>query len=210
MIKSMIPSSLPHPGNSYTLPLLPKSLRHPMFYTFVLLLLLNIVIQLIVPNQALGSARVALIGDSLSVGINSSTSDTECTYCKVGVGIDTLIKETVLHYKSVPTEGSIVITVGTNDYYKGYSKEEYLDKLYTLVTTVRTYNTEGTIILVQPNPVRSDVLQGVQSFVGAYHEVQELVPNVKVITPSKADAPDGIHYRSYRDYYTGFFKDTQG
>ncbi|UGC97791.1 lipolytic protein G-D-S-L family [Proteus phage 309] len=209
MIKSMIPSSLPHPGNSYTLHLLPKSLRHPMFYTFVLLLLLNIVIQLIVPNQALGSARVALIGDSLSVGINSSTSDTECTYCKVGVGIDTLIKETVLHYKNVPTEGSIVITVGTNDYYKGYSKEEYLDKLYTLITIVRTYNTAGTIILVQPNPVRPDVLQGVQSFVGAYNEVQELVPNVKVITPSNADAPDGIHYRSYREYYMGFFKDTQ-
>lgn len=209
MIKSMIPSSLPHPGNSYTLHLLPKSLRYPMFYTFVLLLLLNIVIQLIVPNQALGSARVALIGDSLSVGINSSTSDTECTYCKVGVGIDTLIKETVLHYKSVPTEGSIVITVGTNDYYKGFSKEEYLDKLYTLITIVRTYNTVGTIILVQPNPVRPDVLQGVQSFVGAYNEVQELVPNVKVITPSNADAPDGIHYRSYREYYMGFFKDTQ-
>ncbi len=210
MIKSMIPSSLPHPGNSYTLPLLPKSLRHPMFYTFVLLLLLNIVIQLIVPNPALGSARVALIGDSLSVGINSSNTDTECTYCKVGVGIDTLIKETLLHYRSVPTEGSIVITVGTNDYYKGYSEEEYLDKLYTLITIVRTYNTEGTITLVQPNPVRSDVLQGVQSFVGAYHEVQALVPNVKVITPGKADAPDGIHYRSYREYYMGFFKDTQG
>lgn len=208
MIKSMIPSSLPHPGNSYTLHLLPKSLRHPMFYTFVLLLLLNIVIQLIVPNQALGSARVALIGDSLSVGINSSSTDTECIYCKVGVGVDTLIKETVLHYKSVPTEGSIVITVGTNDYYKGYSKEEYLDKLHTLITIVRTYNTEGTIILVQPNPVRSDVLQGVQSFVGAYNEVQELISNVKVITPSNADAPDGIHYRSYREYYIGFFKDT--
>lgn len=210
MIKSMIPSSLPHPGNSYTLHLLPKSLRHLMFYTFVLLLLLNIVIQLIVPNPALGSARVALIGDSLSVGINSSTSDTECTYCKVGVGIDTLIKETVLHYKSVPTEGSIVITVGTNDYHKGYTKEEYLGKLYTLITIVRTYNTEGTIILVQPNPARPDVLQGVQSFIGAYNEVQALVPNVKVITPSKADTPDGIHYRSYREYYTGFFKDTQG
>ncbi|QDH85403.1 esterase /lipase [Proteus phage vB_PmiP_RS1pmA] len=202
MIKSMIPSSLPHPGNSYTLHLLPKSLRHPMFYTFVLLLLLNIVIQLILPNPALGSARVALIGDSLSVGINSSTSDTECTYCKVGVGVDTLIKETVLHYKSVPTEGSIIITVGTNDYYKGYSKEEYLDKLYTLVTTVRTYNTEGTITLVQPNPVRSDVLQGVQSFIEAYNEVQELLPNVKVIVPSKANAPDGIHYRSYTEYYS--------
>lgn len=202
MIKSMIPSSLPHPGNSYTLHLLPKSLRHPMFYTFVLLLLLNIVIQLIVPNPALGSARVALIGDSLSVGINSSNTDTECTYCKVGVGVDTLIKETVRHYKSIPTAGCIVITVGTNDYYKGYNKEEYLDKLYTLVTTVRPYNTGGTIILVQPNPVRSDVLQGVQSFVGAYNEVQALVPNVKVITPSKADAPDGIHYRSYRGYYS--------
>lgn len=202
MIKSMIPSSLPHPGNSYTLHLLPKSLHHPMFYTFVLLLLLNIVIQLIVPNPALGSARVALIGDSLSVGINSSTSDTECTYCKVGVGVDTLIKETVLHYKSVPTEGSIVITVGTNDYYKGYSKEEYLDKLYTLIIIVRTYNTEGTIVLVQPNPAHPGVLQGVQSFIGAYNEVQALVPNVKAITPSKADAPDGIHYRSYRGYYS--------
>lgn len=202
MIKSMIPSSLPHPGNSYTLPLLPKSLRRPMFYTFVLLLLLNIVIQLIVPNQALGSARVALIGDSLSVGINSSSTDTECIYCKVGVGVDTLIKETLLHYRSVPAEGSIVITVGTNDYYKGYSKEEYLDKLYTFITIVRTYNTEGTIILVQPNPVRPDVLRGVQSFVGAYNEVQELIPNVKVITPGKADAPDGIHYRSYREYYS--------
>lgn len=194
MIKSMIPSSLPHPGNSYTLHL-------PTVYTFVLFLVLNLVIHLVVPNPALGGARVALIGDSLSVGINSSTTDTECAYCKVGVGVDTLIKETVLHYKSVPTEGCIVITVGTNDYYKGYSKEEYLDKLYTLLTIVRTYNTEGTIILVQPNPARSDVLHGVQSFVGAYNEVQELVPNVKVITPSKADAPDGIHYRSYSKYY---------
>lgn len=209
MIKSMIPSSLPHPGNSYTLPLLPKSLHHPMFYTFVLLLLLNIVIQLIVPNPALGSARVALIGDSLSVGIKQNSTGTYCVYCKVGVGADTLIKEILLHYRRIPKEGSIVITVGTNDYYKGYSKEEYLDKLYTLITIVRTCNTEGTITLVQPNPARPDVLQGVQSFVGAYNEVQELIPNVKVITPSKADAPDGIHYRSYREYYMGFFKDTQ-
>lgn len=204
MIKSMIPSSLPHPGNSYTLH---QSIH---LYTINLFLILITLLCIVLPNPVLGSARVALIGDSLSVGINSSTSDAECTYCKVGVGIDTLIKETVLHYKSVPTEGSVVITVGTNDYYKGYNKEEYLDKLYTLVTTVRTYNTEGTIILVQPNPVRPDVLQGVQPFVGAYNEVQELVPNVKVITPSKADTPDGIHYRSYREYYMGFFKDTQG
>lgn len=203
MIKSMIPSSLPHPGNSYTLH---QSIH---LYTINLFLILITLLCIVLPNPALGSARVALIGDSLSVGINSSTTDTECTYCKVGVGIDTLIKETVLHYKSVPTEGSIVITVGTNDYYKGYTKEEYLDKLYTLVTTVRTYNTIGTIILVQPNPVRPDVLQGVQSFVWAYNEVQELVPNIKVITPSKADAPDGIHYRSYKDYYMGFFKDAQ-
>lgn len=192
MIKSMIPSSLPHPGNSYTPHL------HVIINLFLVLITL---LCIVVPNPALGSARVALIGDSLSVGINSSTSDTVCTYCKVGVGIDTLIKETVLHYRSVPTGGSIVITVGTNDYYKGYSKEEYLDKLYTLITTVRTYNTEGTIILVQPNPVRPDVLHGVQSFIGAYNEVQELVPNVKVITPSEANAPDGIHYRSYREYY---------
>lgn len=203
MIKSMIPSPFPLLGNPYTLHL-------PTVCTFVLFLVLNLVIHLVVPNQALGSARVALIGDSLSVGINSSTTNAECAYCKVGVGIDTLIKETVLHYKSVPTEGSIVITVGTNDYYKGYNKEEYLDKLYTLITIVRTYNTEGTIILVQPNPAHPGVLQGVQSFIGAYNEVQELVPNVKVITPGKADAPDGIHYRSYREYYMGFFKDTQG
>lgn len=195
MIKSMIPSSLPHPGNSYTLHL-------PTVCTFVLFLVLNLVIHLVVPNPALGGARVALIGDSLSVGINSSTTDTECAYCKVGVGIDTLIKETLGNYRSVPTEGSIVITVGTNDYYKGYSKEEYLDKLYTLITIVRTYNTEGTITLVQPNPARPDVLQGVQSFIGAYNEVQALVPNVRAITPSKADALDGIHYRSYRGYYS--------
>ena len=195
MIKSMIPSPLPLLGNPYTL-------HPPTVYTFVLFLVLNLVIHLVVPNPALGSARVALIGDSLSVGINSSNTDTECIYCKVGVGVDTLIKETLGNYRSVPTEGSIVITVGTNDYYKGYSKEEYLDKLYTLVTTVRTYNTGGTIILVQPNPVRPDVLQGVQSFVDSYNEVQELLPNVKVITPSKANAPDGIHYRSYTEYYS--------
>lgn len=200
MIKSMIPSSLPLLGNPYTL--------HPP--TINLFLVLITILCIVVSNPVLGSARVALIGDSLSVGINSSNTDTECTYCKVGVGIDTLIKETVLHYRSAPTEGSVVITVGTNDYYKGYSKEEYLDKLYTLITIVRTYNTDGTIILVQPNPARSDVLQGVQSLIRAYNEVQELVPNVKVITPSKADAPDGIHYRSYREYYKGFFKDTQG
>lgn len=200
MIKSMIPSSLPHPGNSYTLH---QSIH---LYTINLFLILITLLCIVLPNPVLGSARVALIGDSLSVGINSSTSDAECTYCKVGVGIDTLIKETVLHYKSVPTEGSVVITVGTNDYYKGYSKEEYLNKLHTLITIVRTYNTEGTIILVQPNPARPDVLQGVQSFIGAYNEVQELIPNVKVITPGKADAPDGIHYRSYREYY----RDTQG
>ncbi|AIW03084.1 lipolytic protein G-D-S-L family [Proteus phage PM 75] len=199
MIRSMIPSSLPLLGNPYTL--------HLSNITNLFLMLLTI-LCIAVPNPVLGSARVALIGDSLSVGINSSNTDTECIYCKVGVGIDTLIKETVLHYRSVPTKGSIVITVGTNDYYKGYNKEEYLDKLYTLITIVRTYNTDGTIIIVQPNPVRPDVLQGVQSFVGAYNEVQELVPNVKVITPSKADAPDGIHYRSYREYYMGFFKDT--
>lgn len=199
MIKSMIPSSLPHPGNSYTL----HQSIHP--YTINLFLILITLLCIVLPNPVLGSARVALIGDSLSVGINSSNTDTECTYCKVGVGIDTLIKETLLHYRSVPTEGSIVITVGTNDYYKGYSKEVYLDKLHSLVTILRTYNKEGLIILVVPNPTRRDVQLGVQSFVGAYNEVQELVPNVKVITPSKADAPDGIHYRSYREYY----KDTQ-
>lgn len=200
MIKSMIPSPLPLLGNPYTL--LPCIIN--------LFLVLITILCIVISNPASGSARVALIGDSLSVGINSSTSDAECTYCKVGVGIDTLIKETVLHYKSVPTEGSIVITVGTNDYYKGYTKEEYLDKLYTLVTTVRTYNAGGTIILVQPNPVRPNVLQGVQSFVGAYNEVQELVPNVKVITPSKANAPDGIHYRSYNQYYRDVLVKSQG
>lgn len=191
MIKSMIPSPLPLLGNPYTLP--------PCIINLFLVLIT--ILCIVVPNPVLGSARIALIGDSMSVGINSSNPDTECTYCKVGVGIDTLIKETLLHYRRVPTEGTIVITVGTNDYYKGYSKEEYLDKLYTLVTTVRTYNTEGIIILVQPNPARPDVLQGVQSFVGAYNEVQELVPKVKVIVPTRANAPDGIHYRSYREYY---------
>lgn len=192
MIKSMIPSPLPLLGNPYTL--------HLSNITNLFLMLLTI-LCVVLPNPVLGSARVALIGDSLSVGINSSNTDTECTYCKVGVGIDTLIKETVLHYRSVPTEDSIVITIGTNDYYKGYSKEEYLDKLYTLVTTVRTYNKEGSIILVVPNPVRQDVQHGVQSFVDSYNEVQELLPNVKVIVPSKANTPDGIHYRSYKEYY---------
>lgn len=192
MIKSMIPSSLPHPGNSYTLP--------PCIINLFLVLITILCIA--VPNPVLGSARVALIGDSLSVGIKQNSTGTYCVYCKVGVGVDTLIKGTLLHYRSIPREGTIVITVGTNDYYKGYSKEEYLDKLYTLVTVVRTYNTNGTIILVQPNPARPDVLQGVQSFIVAYNEVQELVPNVKVITPSKANAPDGIHYRSYKEYYS--------
>lgn len=190
MIKSMIPSSLPHPGNSYTL--LPCIIN--------LFLVLITILCIVIPNQALGSARVALIGDSLSAGISSSTSDTECIYCKVGVGIDTLIKETHGNYRSIPREGTVVITVGTNDYYRGYSKEEYLNKLYTLITIVRAYNTNGTIILVEPNPARPDVLQGVQSFIGAYNEVQEHLPNVKVIVPNRSDAPDGIHYRSYRGY----------
>lgn len=199
MIKSMIPSSLPHPGNSYTL-------HRSTVCTFLIFLLLNLVIQLVVPNSVLGSARVALIGDSLSVGIKQNNPGTYCVYCKVGVGVDTLIKETISNYYMIPTEGITVITVGTNDYYKGYSKEEYLDKLYSLVTVVRTYNKKGLITLVVPNPVRQDVQHGVQSFIDSYNEVQELIPNVKVITPGKADAPDGIHYRSYREYY----RDTQG
>ncbi|AGZ17246.1 hypothetical protein PM16_01 [Proteus phage PM16] len=193
MIKSVIPSPLPLLGNPYTL--------HLSNITNLFLMLLTI-LCIVLPNPVLGSARVALIGDSLSAGINSSNTDTECTYCKVGVGIDILIKETLLHYRSVPTEGSIVITVGTNDYYKGYSKEVYLDKLYSLVTILRTYNKEGLIILVVPNPTRQDVQLGVQSFVDSYNEVQELLPNVKVITPSKANTPDGIHYRSYKEYYS--------
>ena len=154
----------------------------------------------------LGSAhQLALIGDSLSVGV-SSVSGTKCIHCEPGIGINKLTKEVLLKTKDIPKEGTVLIIVGTNDYWRGYTKEEYQNKLQSLVAIVRAQNPLGEIILVKPNPKMVKVKKGVQTFLGAYNGI----PNVMVVTPIQSTAKDGVHYRSYREYYRDIQVKSQG
>ena len=165
-------------------------------------LLLAIIFVVTILYSVLGSAhQLALIGDSLSVGVNS-VANTKCIHCESGIGIDKLTKEVLLKNKDIPKDGTVLIIVGTNDYWRGYSTEEYTDKLQSLVAIVRVQNPLGEIILVKPNLKLAKVKNGVQTFLGAYNDV----PNVAVLEPIQSTAKDGIHYRDYREYLRSILK----
>lgn len=182
---------------------LPSNRSQPILHlhtTNPLLIILIFVVSLLYP--VLGSAhQLALIGDSLSVGV-SSVTDTKCIHCESGIGIDKLTKEVLLKTQSIPKEGTVLIIVGTNDYWRGYTKEEYQDKLQSLVAIVRTHNPLGDVILVKPNPKLVKVKKGVQTFVQAYNTV----PNVTVVQPIQSTATDEIHYSSYKAYLRSVLK----
>ncbi|QQK88454.1 hypothetical protein [Providencia phage PSTRCR_114] len=187
---------------------LPSNRSQPILHlhtTNHLLLVLIFVVTLLYP--VLGSAhQLALIGDSLSVGVNSVTNSTafstKCIHCESGIGIDKLTKEVLLKTKDIPKEGAVLIIVGTNDYWRGYSKEEYRDKLQSLVLIVRAQNPLGKIILVKPNPKLGKVKNGVQTFLRAYNDIQ----NVTAIEPIQSTATDGVHYRDYAEYLQSILK----
>lgn len=182
---------------------LPSNRSQPILHlhtTNPLLIILIFVVILLYP--VLGSAhQLALIGDSLSVGVSSVTG-TKCIHCESGIGIDKLIKEVLLKTKDIPKDGNVLIVVGTNDYWRGYTKEDYQDRLQSLVAIVRTQNPSGEIILVQPNPKLVKVKKGVQTFVQAY----STVPNVTVVEPIQSTATDGVHYRDYTEYLRSILK----
>nr|YP_009819226.1 GDSL-like lipase [Providencia phage vB_PstP_PS3]QAX92401.1 GDSL-like lipase [Providencia phage vB_PstP_PS3] len=181
MLKSMLPSNRSQPS------------LH-LHTTNPLLIILIFVVAILYP--VLGSAhQLALIGDSLSVGV-SSVPNTKCVHCESGIGIDKLTKEVLLKTKDIPKDGTVLIIVGTNDYWRGYSKEAYRDKLQSLVLIVRARNPFGGIILVKPNPKLAKVKNGVQTFLGAYNDIQ----NVTVIEPIQSTTTDGVHYRDYKEY----------
>lgn len=165
-------------------------------------LLLAIIFVVTILYPVLGSAhQLALIGDSLSVGVNS-VANTKCIHCESGIGIDKLTKEVLLKSKDIPKDGTVLIIVGTNDYWRGYSTEEYTDKLQSLVVTVRVQNPLGEVILVKPNPKLVKIRSGVQTFLQAYNTI----PNVTAIEPIQSTAKDGVHYRDYREYLQSILK----
>lgn len=182
---------------------LPSNRSQPILHlhtTNPILIILIFVVSLLYP--VLGSAhQLALIGDSLSVGV-SSVPNTKCIHCESGIGIDNLTKEVLLKTQSVPKEGTVLIIVGTNDYWRGYTKEEYQGKLQSLVASVRAQNPLGEIILVKPNPKLIKVKKGVQTFRQAYNTV----PNVTAIEPIQSTATDGVHYRDYTEYLRSILK----
>lgn len=182
---------------------LPSNRSQPILHlhtTNPILIILIFVVSLLYP--VLGSAhQLALIGDSLSVGV-SSVPGTKCIHCESGIGIDKLTKEVLLKTKRISKEGTVLIIVGTNDYWRCYTKEEYQDKLQSLVAIVRTQNPLGEIILVKPNPKLVKVKKGVQSFLGAYNTI----PNVTVIQPIQSTATDEIHYSNYKVYLRSILK----
>lgn len=158
--------------------------------------------MLILLYPVLGSAhQLALIGDSLSVGV-SSVPNTKCIHCESGIGIDKLTKEVLLKTKDIPKDGTVLIIVGTNDYWRRYTNEEYQDKLQSLIAIVRTQNPLGEIILVKPNPKLVKVKNGVQTFLGAY----TAVPNVITVEPIQSTATDGVHYSNYNQYLLSILK----
>lgn len=182
---------------------LPSNRSQPILHlhtTNPILIILIFVVSLLYP--VLGSAhQLALIGDSLSVGV-SSVPGTKCIHCESGIGIDKLTKEVLLKTQSIPKEGTVLIIVGTNDYWRGYTKEEYLDKLQSLIAIVRTQNPLGEIILVKPNPKLVKIKEGVQTFSGTYNTI----PNVTAIEPIQSTATDGVHYRDYYEYLQSILK----
>lgn len=182
---------------------LPSNRSQPILHlhtTSHLLLVLIFLVSLLYP--VLGSAhQLALIGDSLSVGV-SSVPNTKCIHCESGIGIDKLTKEVLLKTESIPKEGTVLIVVGTNDYWRGYTTEEYQDKLQSLVAIVRAQNPLGEIILVKPNPKLVKVKNSVQTFSGAYN----VIPNVTVVQPIQSTATDGVHYRDYTEYLLSVLK----
>lgn len=184
-MNSVLPSNRSQPSLYLHIP---EHTTNPIF------LILTFVVSLL--YSVLGSAhQLALIGDSLSVGV-SSLPNTKCIHCESGIGIDKLTKEVLLKTTSVPKEGTILIIVGTNDYWRRYSTEEYQDKLQSLVAIVRTQNPLGEIILVKPNPKLVKVKSSVQTFSGAYSAIQ----NVTVVQPIQSTAKDGVHYGDYNQY----------
>lgn len=176
---------------------LPSNRSQPILHlhtTNPLLLVLIFVVSLLYP--VLGSAhQLALIGDSLSVGVNS-LGTSKCIHCESGIGIDKLTKEVLFKTKDIPKEGTVLILVGTNDYWRGYTEEEYKGKLQSLLAIVRTQNPLGEVIVVKPNPKLVKVKEGVRTFLQAYN----VIPNVTVLEPIQSTAKDGVHYKDYKEY----------
>lgn len=149
--------------------------------------------SLLISSFAVAETKILLIGDSLSVGVNQVSTQTNCLHCETGIGIDKLIKK--VSAKKIPSKFDCsVIFVGTNDFNKGYSEKRYLDKLNKLYSTVISQSNSGKVFFAMPNPKRLDVKRGLQRLTGAYSGFD------KVILPVST-SKDGIHYQSYKDIY---------
>lgn len=137
-----------------------------------------------------GTAGASLIiGDSIGRGI--ATAGQIDSRAKDGIGIDYLSAKVLAQVP--PGSGSVYISIGTNDYYRGYTVGQYTERLERLEGRLHSQGyTEVCYLLPPPMPQR--VEDGLYSIRTALQG-----RGCTITLPDSYRAQDATHY-TYRGY----------
>ena len=97
--------------------------------------------------------NTVFVGNSLAYGLAQAAGGTT-KYCKVGGTIDS--SEVQNGAKDAGSYDSIIIELGSNELYAGWSSDKFTQKLRTLITTMRSKNSRINVYVVSIPPVASN------------------------------------------------------
>lgn len=145
---------------------------------------LNIAVLFFMLVLPITTTASVVVGDSLSQGIGQHL--TTPSYSKVGIGID---KFTTSLLPKIPNgNGTVYVSIGTNDFYRGYSVTSYDNKLKIIENKLVLKGYDKVCYLIPPVMVNR-VEQGLTNI-----RLSIKMQKCTYQLPNTNRAHDGVHY----------------
>lgn len=143
-------------------------------------------------NTKGSNKEIIIIGDSIGHGVRTVGNHLGNT--RIGATVDNLISivTTVPSTKDKATDRYVFVSVGTNDYYRGYNVEQYNHKLVKLEAKITAQLKPKKITYLIPCNTREDIVRGTRSVI----EALKMGRDFRMLPCSMKEA-DTIHYTTY-------------
>lgn len=134
-----------------------------------------------------------IIGDSIGHGIRTN-NDGLLGNTRIGATVDNLIGmvTTVPSTDDKTVQRYVFVSVGTNDYWQGYSKEQYNHKLVKLEAKITAKLKPTKITYLIPCNTREDIVRGTRGVIDALKMGRDFR-----MLPCSMKESDSIHYTVY-------------